>query len=77
MPRVRWFHNGKPVREHQAVTMSLSPEGEAALHFVEVFPEDAGVYECMVVNPAGKIATSVCLNIESNVSVLDAHKSES
>ena len=74
MPRVKWFHNGKPVREHQAVTMSLSPEGEVALHFVEVFPEDAGVYECMAVNPAGQIATSVCLNVESNFQFSDVPK---
>ena len=66
MPRVKWFHNGKPVREHQGVTMSLSSEGQVVLHFAEVFPEDAGVYECIVANPAGEIATSLSLNVESN-----------
>ena len=65
MPKVKWFHNGNPVREHQGVTMSLTPEGEAVLHFVEVFPEDAGLYECRATNPAGQIATSASLNVES------------
>lgn len=65
MPRVKWYHNGQPVREHRGVSMSLSPQGEAVLRLAEVFPEDAGVYECKAVNPAGETSTTATLNVES------------
>ena len=65
MPRIKWYHNGQPVREHNGVMMSLSPQGEAVLRLAEVFPEDAGVYECKAVNRAGQVATSTTLHVES------------
>ena len=65
MPRIKWYHNGQPVREHNGVMMSLSPQGEAVLRLAEVVPEDAGVYECKAVNRAGQVATSTTLHVES------------
>jgi hypothetical protein len=65
MPRIKWYHNGQPVREHNGVMMSLSPQGEAVLRLAEAFPEDAGVYECKAVNRAGQITTSTTLHVES------------
>ena len=65
MPRVKWYHNGQPVREHKGVSMALSPQGEAVLRLGEVFPEDAGLYECKAVNPAGQISTKAFLSVES------------
>lgn len=67
MPRIKWYHNGQPVREHNGVMMSLSPQGEAVLRLAEVFPEDAGVYECKAVNRAGQITTSTTLQVESKL----------
>ncbi len=67
MPRVKWYHNGQPVREHHGVTMSLSPQGEAVLRLAEVFPEDAGVYECKAISPAGETSTMAALNVESEL----------
>jgi hypothetical protein len=34
------------------------------LHILEAFPEDEGVYKCLVVNPAGQTNTSGFLKIE-------------
>lgn len=64
MPRIKWYHDGQPVREHHGVRMTLSPKGEAVLHLAEVFPEDDGLYECKAVNPAGQASTSAVLSIE-------------
>lgn len=69
MPRVKWYHNGQPIREHKGVSMSLSPQGEAILRLGEVFPEDAGLYECKAINPAGQISTVATLSVESNLIV--------
>ena len=71
MPRVKWYHNGNPVREQKGMTMSLSPRGEAVIHFQEIFPEDAGMYECKAVNPAGQAITSANLLVESKKSTLN------
>lgn len=65
MPRIKWYHDGQPVRENHGVRMTLSPNGEAVLHMAEVFPEDDGLYECKAVNPAGQTCTSAVLTIES------------
>lgn len=47
--------------------MSLSQQGEAVLHFVEVFPEDGGLYECKAINAAGEAVTSASLYVESKL----------
>jgi Immunoglobulin I-set domain len=49
--------------------MSLSSQGESVLHFTEVFPEDAGTYECKATNAAGEVATSAYLQVESNLTI--------
>ena len=52
--------------------MSLSSQGESVLHFTEVFPEDAGTYECKATNAAGEVATSAYLQVESNFKTISS-----
>jgi hypothetical protein len=40
------------------------------LNILEAFPEDEGLYKCLVTNPAGQTSTSAYLKIERKFRIL-------
>ncbi len=60
---VTWFKEDKPIKQSKYFNMQ-SLGNKQILHILEAFPEDEGVYKCLVVNPAGQTNTSGFLKIE-------------
>jgi hypothetical protein len=63
---VSWLRDGKPIRaDNPDYGRSYDPTtGRAWLSINEVFPEDAGLFECFAENPYGKAATQAELLVE-------------
>ncbi|CAL4067925.1 unnamed protein product, partial [Meganyctiphanes norvegica] len=65
MPKISWFHNGRPIGHQREVRLTQTPEGRTGLYILEVFPEDAGDYTCIARNKAGEARTTANLTVES------------
>lgn len=64
IPRVEWYHDGKPIKEGKEITIIQDTEGICNLAITEVFPEDAGEYTCHAVNPIGEAICTSSLVVE-------------
>jgi hypothetical protein len=65
MPEISWLHDDKPIAENQDFTLSYDVEsGACTLLIAEVFPQDAGEYQCIAVNVHGQAVTRAYLEVE-------------
>lgn len=65
VPEVLWYHNDKPIKQGEHVTISQSTEGVCCLAITEVIPENAGEYTCRAVNPVGEAICTALVVVES------------
>uniref|UniRef100_A0A1I8JGT9 Titin n=1 Tax=Macrostomum lignano TaxID=282301 RepID=A0A1I8JGT9_9PLAT len=62
--KVAWYHDDKDITNAEDFVISFDEEsGVASLVIVEVFPEDRGVYKCVVENVHGKSETQALLQV--------------
>ena len=59
---VEWFKEDKLIKQSKYFNMQTNGD-KHVLNILEAFPEDEGLYKCMVTNPAGKTSTSAYLKI--------------
>ena len=64
VPRITWFHAGKPVGHHREVKTLQNRKGVVGLAISEVFPEDSGDYTCVAKNIAGETRSIASLTVE-------------
>ncbi|GFS02464.1 titin, partial [Elysia marginata] len=66
MPEISWYHDDKIITENQDFNLTYDVEsGACTLLIAEVFPQDAGEYKCIAVNPHGEAVTRAMLEVES------------
>lgn len=59
---IEWFKEDKAIKQSKYFNMQTIGD-KHVLNILEAFPEDEGLYKCMVTNPAGKTSTSGYLKI--------------
>ena len=65
MPEISWYHDDKIITENQDFNLTYNVEsGACTLLIAEVFPQDAGEYKCIAVNPHGEAVTRAMLEVE-------------
>ena len=62
MPNISWRYNGEALKSSDEIRQSYNGR-TAKLIFVEVYPDDAGVYECVAKNTNGEVKTSAKLTV--------------
>jgi hypothetical protein len=74
---VEWLHSGKPIHADNPDFRPAYAQdtGDALLVIEEVYPEDAGVYECIARNVYGEARTKAELIIEAYQYVADSEES--
>ncbi|XP_044005492.1 titin-like [Aphidius gifuensis] len=65
IPKIQWYHNGKPVQERKEIVLLQDSKGVCNLAISEVFPEDAGQYDCRATNILGEEKCSTSLFVEA------------
>ena len=64
MPDLTWYHNNACIDKSEDFVISYTQEtGICSVLIVECFPEDAGIYRCIAVNPVGEATTNMELII--------------
>lgn len=66
IPRIQWYHNGEPVQERKEIVLLQDSKGVCNLAISEVFPEDAGQYDCRATNILGEEKCSTSLSVEGS-----------
>lgn len=61
---VQWFKNGAPLPEASRFKPSFE-FGFVTLDIIYAYPEDNGVYECVVVNDKGEARTKTSINVRN------------
>ena len=67
MPSITWTFNGEVLKSTPEIGQSYNGR-TAKLMFLEVFPDDAGVYECTSKNNNGEVKTSAKLTVIGKIS---------
>ncbi len=62
MPTMSWTFNGEVLKSSAEIVQSYNGR-TAKLMFIEVYPDDAGVYECVGKNNNGEVKTSAKLTV--------------
>ncbi len=62
MPTITWKFNGEVLKSSTEIAQSYNGRN-AKLMFLEVFPDDAGQYECVAKNNSGEVTTSAQLTV--------------
>lgn len=62
-PAIQWFFHGRPITSSRDHTITGQSGPKSVLTIPEVFPEDAGPYEVLAVNPAGRATSTANLTI--------------
>ena len=71
---VNWSRNGRPCSNSFDLVTSYDKEtGDVVLFIAEIFPEDAGLYECVASNVYGTATTSALLTVEGEFILADFH----
>ena len=65
-PTITWLYNGEIIENNDYLSSSFA-EGIAQLKFEDVYPTDAGVYECRVQNDLGVASTCCQLSIDEEM----------
>jgi len=75
--KVVWFHDNKqvPLKSPDVETVYDFRSGEAVLVIGEVFPQDAGQYECIAANIHGKSSARSRLHVEAYEYLPDSEES--
>lgn len=60
---VQWFKEDKQIKQSKFFNMQTT-NNRHVLNILEAFPEDEGLYKCVVTNPAGYTSTSAYLKID-------------
>lgn len=70
MPEISWFHDDKIITENQDFNLTYDIQsGSCTLLIAEVFPQDAGEYKCVAVNPFGEAVTRAFLEVECKLHI--------
>lgn len=64
IPKITWYHNGKEISDTKDITTTQNNAGECVLNITEVFPEDAGEYECKAINKLGEDISKSSIIVE-------------
>ena len=62
MPNISWRYNGEVLKSSDEIRQSYNGR-TAKLIFIEVYPDDAGDYECVGKNTNGEVKTSAKLTV--------------
>lgn len=62
-PAIQWFFHGRPITSSRDHTITGTTGPKSKLTIPEVFPDDAGPYEVLAVNPAGRATSTANLSI--------------
>ena len=62
MPTISWRYNGEVLKSSDEIRQSYNGR-TAKLMFIEVYPDDAGIYECVGKNTNGEVKTSAKLTV--------------
>jgi len=70
-PEVSWLHDGRPVKENPDFHLTYNKQtGSVGLEILEVFPQDAGFYECIANNVYGMASVCARLTVEGKLVVV-------
>lgn len=69
LPTVQWFKDNTNIEDSSPDYAITYNNGEAVLKFIEVLPDDCGVYTCKATNKLGQASTSANLLIEGRLTV--------
>ena len=73
-PEVSWLHDGRPVTENPDFHLTYNKQtGSVGLEILEVFPQDAGLYECIANNMYGTASVCARLTVEGQLFILLFH----
>ncbi|CAG5081160.1 Similar to sls: Titin (Drosophila melanogaster) [Cotesia congregata] len=67
LPTVQWFKDNINIEDSSPDYAITYNNGEALLKFIEVLPDDSGVYTCKATNKLGQASTSANLLVEAEI----------
>ncbi|XP_044588390.1 uncharacterized protein LOC123267682 isoform X4 [Cotesia glomerata] len=67
LPTVQWFKDNTNIEDSSPDYAITYNNGEALLKFIEVLPDDSGVYTCKATNKLGQASTSANLLVKAEI----------
>ena len=65
---ITWYFNDKVLNDNPDMeTFYDEVNGESILRFFEIFPQDSGIYKCVIQNEHGQVSTSANVIVEGGV----------